>query len=234
MRWREVTAETLDVSPCTDAGSVTAQFVRTVPNNVYGALPRGDFRIVEAYTRALRSAERLIYLESQFLWSPELVTILRDKLRNPPSDEFRMVVLLPAHPNNGQDDTRGQLGTLVAADHDDRLLACTLFQPGRVEQVYVHAKIGIVDDRWLCVGSANLNEHSLFNDTEACVITCDEQLARDTRLRLWREHADREDVSFDVLRKVAESGDDRLALLPHVSRRSRALLGPVNGLLVDG
>jgi phosphatidylserine/phosphatidylglycerophosphate/cardiolipin synthase-like enzyme len=234
LRWREVTGDTLDVSPCTDAGSVTAQFVRTVPNDVYDALPRGDFRIVEAYTRALRSAERLIYLESQFLWSPELVTILRDKLRNPPSDEFRMVLLLPAHPNNGQDDTRGQLGTLVAADRDERLLACTLFQPGRVEQVYVHAKIGIVDDRWLCVGSANLNEHSMFNDTEACVITCDEQLAEDTRLRLWREHAGREDVSFDVLREVAESGNERLALLPHVSRRSRALLGPVNGLLVDG
>ncbi len=234
LRWREVTGETLAVSSVAPAGTTTAQFVRTVPNDVYDALPRGDFRIVEAYVRALRSAERSIYLESQFLWSPEIVSILRDKLSNPPSDDFRLVVLLPAHPNNGNDDTRGQLGTLVTADRDKRLLACTLFQPGRVEQVYVHAKIGIVDDRWLCIGSANLNEHSMFNDTEACVITCDEELARDTRLRLWREHAGRDDVDFETLREVAEGGDDRLALLPHVSRRSRAFLGPINGLLVDG
>ena len=54
--------------------------------------------------------------------------------------------------------------------------------------VYVHAKIGIVDDRWLTIGSANLNEHSLFNDTELNVLTCDPELARGTRLRLWSEH----------------------------------------------
>jgi phosphatidylserine/phosphatidylglycerophosphate/cardiolipin synthase-like enzyme len=234
MRWHEVAGQTLEVADCETAGSTTAQFVRTIPNSIYDAVPRGDFRIFEAYVRALRSAERLIHLESQFLWSPEIVDILREKLRNPPSDEFRLVILLPAHPNNGQDDTRGQLGMLVADDRDERLLACTLFQPGRVEQVYVHAKVCIVDDRWLCIGSANINEHSMFNDTEACVITCDAELARATRLRLWREHADREDVDFDVLCEVAKSGHHRLAVLPHVSRRSGALLGPINGLLVDG
>jgi phosphatidylserine/phosphatidylglycerophosphate/cardiolipin synthase-like enzyme len=233
-RWREVTGETVPAASPAGGGDITAQFVRTVPEHIYEFAHEGDFRILEAYVRALRSAERLIYLESQFLWAPEITAILREKLLDPPTPEFRMVILLPAHPNNGTDDTRGQLGELVAADRDKRLLACSLYQPGRVEQVYVHAKVGIVDDRWLCVGSANLNDHSLFNDTEACLITRDETLARETRLRLWREHADRDDVDFDVLREIAESGKHRLALLPHVSRRSRALLGPINGLLVDG
>ena len=241
MRWREVTGETIELA-CDDSarGTVRAQFVRTVPNNVYEALPRGDYRILEAYVRALRSAERLIYLESQFLWSAELVAILKAKLQEPPSEEFRLVVLLPRRPNNGKDDTRGQLGVLAEADRDERLLACTLYQPGHAEQVYVHAKIGIVDDRWLCIGSANLNEHSLFNDTEACVITTDEKLVRDTRLQLWREHLRREDVDgepHEVIDRlwapIAEQAD-HLALIPHVSRRTRRLLGPINGLLVDG
>jgi phosphatidylserine/phosphatidylglycerophosphate/cardiolipin synthase-like enzyme len=241
LRWREVTGETIELA-CDDStrGTVRAQFVRTVPNSVYEALPRGDYRILEAYLRALRSAERLIYLESQFLWSAELVAILKAKLEHPPSDAFRLVVLLPRRPNNGKDDTRGQLGVLADADRDHRLLACTLYQPGQAEQVYVHAKIGIVDDRWLCIGSANLNEHSLFNDTEACVITTDEELVRDTRLRLWREHLRRDDVDgapHEVIDQVwvptAEQGD-HLALLPHISRRARRLLGPINGLLVDG
>jgi hypothetical protein len=47
------------------------QFVRTVPEHVYDSVPDGDFRILEAYTRALRSAQKLIYLENQFLWSSE-------------------------------------------------------------------------------------------------------------------------------------------------------------------
>lgn len=241
LRWREVTGETIDVPYDGSArGEVRAQFVRTVPNSVYDALPRGDFRILEAYVRALRSAHRLIYLESQFLWSPEIVAILKAKLRYPPSDEFRLVLLLPRRPNNGTEDTRGQLGVLVEADSDRRLLACTLYQTGHGEQVYVHAKIGIVDDRWLCIGSANLNEHSLFNDTEACVITTDEALVRDTRLRLWREHLRREDVDgephevIDRLWVATAEQADHLALLPHVSSRTRRLLGPINGLLVDG
>jgi phosphatidylserine/phosphatidylglycerophosphate/cardiolipin synthase-like enzyme len=50
--------------------------------------------------------------------------------------------------------------------------------------VYVHAKVGIVDDRWLTLGSANLNARSFFNDSEVNVVSCDAALARDTRLRL--------------------------------------------------
>ena len=199
--------------------------MRTVPNGVYDALPRGDYRILEAYIRALRSAEHLVYLESQFLWAPEVVDILRAKLRNPPTDDFHVIVLLPASPNNGADDTRGQLGLLVDADRNERFLACTLYQPTHADQVYVHAKIGIVDDRWLVVGSANLNEHSFYNDTEACVITCDEELARATRLRLWREHLGCDDVELRAASASAPrtTAYDRLALLPHVSRRTRQL-----------
>jgi phosphatidylserine/phosphatidylglycerophosphate/cardiolipin synthase-like enzyme len=241
MRWREVTGETIELAvDDSTRGAVRAQFVRTVPNSIYDALPRGDYRILEAYIRALRSAERLIYLESQFLWSPELVSILRAKLLDPPSDAFRVVLLLPAKPNNGTDDTRGQLGVLVDADRDQRLLACTLYQPAKVDQVYVHAKIGIVDDDWLCIGSANLNEHSFYNDTEACVITTDEALVRETRLRLWREHLRRDDVDgpphevIDQIWKPTAEAGDHLAYLPSVSRRTRRFLGPINGLLVDG
>jgi phosphatidylserine/phosphatidylglycerophosphate/cardiolipin synthase-like enzyme len=235
LRWREVTGEMLGPVANEPRGDVETQFVRTVPNGVYDALPRGDFRILEAYVRALRSAQRLVYLESQFLWSSELVELIAAKLRNPPNDEFRVVIVLPSRPNNGADDTRGQLGILVDADRHDRLLACTLYQEDRAHPVYVHAKIGIVDDRWLAIGSANLNEHSLFNDTEACVITCDEQIARETRLALWREHLQADEPTFDTWRERAEDrGYDRVALLPHVSRRTRRFLGPLNGLLVDG
>ena len=164
-------------------------------------------------------------------------------------------MLLPAKPKNGNDDTRGQVGMLAAADDGDgRFLACTLYQRGSENRpVYVHAKIGIVDDAWLTIGSANLNEHSLFNDTEMNVVTHDADFARATRLKLWSEHLERSAEELDgdpaeiidgVWRPLAQEQLDRrrdgrplthrLVLLPHVSRRAEALRGPINGLLVDG
>ncbi|MDX6632245.1 MAG: hypothetical protein QOG26_250 [Solirubrobacterales bacterium] len=258
-RWRELTGEALEppqpeeIAP---AGDLTVQVTRTIPEHVYDFAPEGEFSILESHVRALRSAERLIYLESQFLWSPELVSILAEKLAHPPCDEFRLVVLLPANPNNGEDDTRGQLATLVDADDGaHRFLACTIYaRTGeRSDPLYVHAKVGIVDDRWLSVGSANLNSHSLFNDTEMNLVLCDPQLARRTRLRLWAEHLEREIEEVDgpphevvdgLWRPIAteqlqrrERGEPlshHLVELPGISRHSMRLLGPLQSLLVDG
>ena len=255
LRWAEVSAEELPVETRDPAGDVEVQIVRTIPNGVYGRLPRGDFRILESYVRALSSAERLIYLESQFLWSPELVDVLAEKLREPPCDEFRLVVLLPAKAKNGQEDTRGQLGVLAEADDGaGRFVASTLYQCGDDGRpVYVHAKIGIVDDRWLTLGSANLNEHSLFNDTEMNLVTHDPALARAVRLRLWSEHlaCEPEELDGDPCelvderwrpaaqeqldrRRRGEPTTHKLLLLPHVSRRAKGVLGPLNSFLVDG
>jgi len=256
LRWQEVTGEQLaPVSPPAPTDDVELQVVRTVPEKIYRRLPQGEFTILESYLRALRGAERFIYLENQFLWSPEIVAVLAEKLRKPPDERFRLLALLPAKPNNGNDDTRGQLGVLAAADDGaGRFLACTLHQRGdNGRPVYVHAKIAIVDDRWLTIGSANLNEHSLFNDTEMNIVTHDHAIAKATRLELWSEHLQRPRVELDrdptdVIdnrwRPLANEQLERrqngrplthkLLLLPNVSRRANALRGPINSLLVDG
>lgn len=258
-RWSAVTGEDLGPieTPPPRPDGIDIQLVRTVPEKVYDFLPDGDFRILESYVRALRSARSLIYLENQFLWSPEITEILEAKLRNPPSDEFRIVVLLPQRPNNGGDDTRGQVGKLIAADDGraPRFLAATLRQrSGAVTgPVYVHAKVGIVDDGWLTIGSANLNEHSLFNDSEMNIVTCDPRTVTDTRLALWAEHLEKTPADIDrspsevvdeLWRPIATDQRDRLdngrpathrlLELPGVSRRTAGLLGPVQALVVDG
>jgi phosphatidylserine/phosphatidylglycerophosphate/cardiolipin synthase-like enzyme len=257
LRWKEVAGETLPApATCDPAGDVDVQVVRTVPERVYKLAPTGDFRILESYLRALRSAEQFVYLENQFLWSPEIEAVLADKLSNPPRDDFRVLIVLPAKPNTGADDTRGVIAELITADANaGRLLACTLYSRNeeRSMPVYVHAKIGIVDDRWLTVGSANLNEHSLFNDTEMNIVTHDPRVAKDVRLGLWSEHlelpvealAGSPSEVIDTLwrrigldqRERRERGaplTHRLVELPGVSRRASRLLGPVKGLLVDG
>jgi phosphatidylserine/phosphatidylglycerophosphate/cardiolipin synthase-like enzyme len=75
--------------------------------------------------------------------------------------------------------------------------------------VYVHAKVCVIDDVWLEVGSDNLNRRSWTHDSElSCAVldtTYDDRephdpaglgdrarvLPRDTRLRLWCEHLGR-------------------------------------------
>ncbi len=97
--------------------------------------------------------------------------------------------------------------------------------------IYIHAKVAVIDDVWLEVGSDNLNRRSWSHDSElSCIIldsTPDDRepkdpaglgdgarkLARDTRLELWREHLGREDgddadlvdpvSGFDAWRKAA-------------------------------
>ena len=78
------------------------------------------------------------------------------------------------------------------------------------DPVYVHAKVCVVDDVWASVGSDNFNRRSWTHDSElSCAVldeTRDERaptdpaglgdgarvFARDLRLRLWREHLDRD------------------------------------------
>jgi phosphatidylserine/phosphatidylglycerophosphate/cardiolipin synthase-like enzyme len=257
-RWQEIAGEKLPAPAMPgESGEHELQLVQTIPEKVYRARPRGAFRILETYERAFRSAERLIYLESQFLWSSELVEIMAGKLRRPPRDDFRIVAVLPARADSGNDDSRGQVGVLADADAGaGRFLACALYaRNGAVrEPIYVHAKLGIVDDRWLTIGSANLNEHSLFNDTEVNLVSCETELARATREQLWAEHLE---LPLDEVRgreatelvdecwfpvaeeQLARRNRDeplthRLVRLPGASRRSRRFFGPLQGLVVDG
>ena len=85
------------------------------------------------------------------------------------------------------------------------------------------------------------------------VVTHDPELALDTSLRLWAEHLElpKHDIAADPASVIddhwkpisAEQLDrlkagrpltHRLVRLPQVSRRSERLLGPLQGLLVDG
>ncbi len=256
LRWEGVSGERLPpVRPGERTGTHDVQVIATIPEGLYRPVPRGVFRVLEAYRQALSSAKRLIYIENQFLWSPEIVEVLRQKLLAPPGDDFRLLMLLPARAATGTDDTRGQLGSLIEADHHDRLFASTVYSHNgsKSRPVYVHAKLAIIDDRWLTVGSANLNDHSLFNDTEVNLVVYDPEVAKTTRERLWAEHLELPvaDVSGDPTtviedlwkpradeqrRRLAagEPMTHRLLKLPHVSRRSERLFGPLQGLVLDG
>lgn len=178
------------------AWQTPCQIVRTIPTRTYRSLRRGEFGIAAAYRDAIARARHFIYLENQYLWSEEIVTALIEALaRN--GEQFRIVVVLPAHADFGKYDNDKQIERLREADGErGRFHAFSLYSSGPTAgrfgfgfvPIYVHAKVAIIDDEWFMIGSANLNRRGLALDSEMNAQSIDAAGARALRLRLWSEH----------------------------------------------
>ncbi|NKN33220.1 VTT domain-containing protein [Marichromatium bheemlicum] len=127
--------------------------------------------VEQLYLALFARAERLIYVENQYLTSTILCSALCERLDEPQGPE--VVIVLPRETGawleqHTMDILRArQLERLRAADRHDRLRVYAPEVPG-LEQgcLMVHAKLAIVDDRWLRIGSANLSNRSMGLDTE--------------------------------------------------------------------
>jgi len=188
------------------------QIARTIPEHTYSFLPRIIRGISQLYANAFSNAQRFIYLENQYFWlhayygidipflgrdSPEMERNIRElgsALRRGATVAFA----LPDHPNVGRAFTDAALTRLLdeapEAVTQGRLQVFCLATSTNIDGVehyrpiYVHAKVAIIDDHWSTVGSANLNNRGMRDDTEMNVATLNAELARDLRLLLWAEH----------------------------------------------
>lgn len=59
----------------------------------------------------------------------------------------------------------------------------------RYREIYIHSKLMLVDDAFMTLGSANLNQRSMAVDSEINIATDDYRVARDLRKRVWRMHS---------------------------------------------
>ena len=199
-RWEAVTgdANLPHREPRVEPGwNTPVQIIRTIPRRVYPFAPDGEFGIQYAYLHALRRARRLVYLENQYLWSPYVMAALREAIRRPRHEAFRIVVVLPAHAGNGRWDNDKHVEQLRKADAGRGIVSVYApytsgpnmgVRPFSYRSVYVHAKVAVIDDEWLTVGSANLNDRGLVTDSELNALVHDPELARGVRLDLWSEH----------------------------------------------
>jgi hypothetical protein len=76
--------------------------------------------------------------------------------------------------------------------------------------IYVHAKVTIVDDAWLTLGSANLNNRGMRDDTEMNVAIAHSEMVRRLRILLMAEHVGLfdEDQLFQLLETVGRVQSD--------------------------
>lgn len=199
-RWNAVTGETLRPTapaPPDPSWQSAAQIVRTVPEGFYPFAPQGKYGIRHSILAAIRMAERFVYLENQYIWAPEVVDALCEAMNRSHSAPFRIVLVLPARAYTGRYDNDRHVSQLRAADAGRGIFeAYTPYAYGPAIgrtgyaylPIYVHAKVGIVDDAWVSVGSGNLNRRGLATDTEMNVQAVDTSVARQLRIKLWSEH----------------------------------------------
>lgn len=215
------------------AWDTPAQIVRTIPPDVYRSVQQGEFGVRHAYLTALHLARRYIYLENQYLWSPQVMDVLSDQLQRRRAGPFRILIVLPAGAHNGKWDNDRHVKKLRALDNGRGIVSIySLYASGpsagthpfRYKPVYVHAKVAVVDDEWLTVGSANLNNRGLLTDSELNVVAQDRAVATRLRVDLWAEHL--------ALSREQVQAADPLALIDGLWRQ-RAAENARIGRLVD-
>lgn len=149
---------------------------------------------VEAlFLTMIEHAESSIYVENQYFTSRSIAGALAGKLAADQGPEI--VIVLPSQTSgwleqSTMDVLRNRaLQTLIEADHNDRLrILCPATDELGSESINVHAKLMIVDNRFLRIGSANLSNRSMGLDSECDIVVNDEKSALRLCSELLGEH----------------------------------------------
>jgi phosphatidylserine/phosphatidylglycerophosphate/cardiolipin synthase-like enzyme len=176
----------------------------------------GEKSIFDQYQQAIEAAERSIYIENQTLAAPATIDALKRALER----GVEVVVLTPA-------DAYGELQAarkrpesaaffeqLASLGNYERFALVGIAGPGpdgARHNVYVHAKIMLIDDAWATIGSCNIAQRSFFGDTEMNATFWDPDVVRALRCELLAEHLSVDTGALDdraalgLYRRIAEA-----------------------------
>ncbi len=226
-RWRIASGETL--SPVTDTGKCWPEGLEPTFRDVALAIARtrpeipdvqSSFEIEQMYLDLIAKARHRIYAESQYFASRRVAQAIAKRLVE--EDPPEIVIINPITAQGwlepiAMDTARAKLfEALKKLDHSDRFRIYHPVTTGGAE-IYCHAKVTVVDDTYLRVGSSNFNNRSMRLDTECDIVVAAELDSQsdlrdqitDLRDDLLAEHLDLEP------REVSEAlaGDGSLIAL---------------------
>ena len=218
--------DTFETTPYSggEPGSLMAQVVATMPE------PWAEMSILETQAKAFANAQSYIYIEDQYFRSPRFNDVLIATLLERPWVKL-IVVTKPVTAYDG-----GAMYTYLADQMfrelvPDQYLMLQLrsfevvaqedwgwdTKELHLQDMDVHSKIVLVDDRYLSVGSANKNNRSILYDGELNVSVLDEAFVHDQRVRilgnllgpeLAGQLTDDVDANFQLLQDVAEANEE--------------------------
>lgn len=226
-RWRQVTSEEVDtpeVAPAwpadvePDLRDVDVGIARTLPGT--GGEPGVD-EIRRLYLASIRAAKRTIYIENQYLTAESVAEALIERLQQEAALE--VVVVVPQSPSGwleartmgaGQQRFRDRIADAGLAS---RVRFYYPWVGDRDTAVMIHAKVMIIDDVLVRVGSSNLNNRSMGADTE-----CDLAIEAATA-----EH--RHDIRALLCRLVGEHLGTAPSVIGEALARGESLISIVEG-----
>jgi phosphatidylserine/phosphatidylglycerophosphate/cardiolipin synthase-like enzyme len=189
-RWRIVCGEELDI-PRTSA-NMKVDFAGQLPiashrvgiSRTQAKTDDGKQESIQEirqlFVDAIDNAESLIYIENQYFSSNAIFSALFKRMKQKARSRLQIVLVLAKDANAfvekvsigiAQAKVIGRLKELAAeAGHHLGVYysACSA-DDGQEVPIYIHAKLFLVDDRFLSVGSANMNNRSMGLDTEVNV-----------------------------------------------------------------
>ena len=195
------------------AGDALVQIQRTVraghytdgtaaPGGRAFDIAKGERSVFEQYLKAIDAAKSTIYFEDQAIGSPEVV----EKLDAACARGVDVVFLVPADANSEMVKARSQpqskpfFDQLAALGRHKNFTLAGIAAPGAdgvLRNVYVHAKIALIDDCWATIGSCNIGARSFFGDTELNASFFDAKTVRALRCALLAEHLALDTAALD-------------------------------------
>jgi phospholipase D1/2 len=138
----------------------------------------GTFEIERAYLDQIKTAEKFIYFENQYFTLKKVAGALNERLKQRP--DLRVLMVSSYDPQGILE----KLSMWAARIQFKKILmeglsgdqvqmaypASKSKQRNEFQSVRIHSKIMITDDRYLSIGSANLNNRSMRMDTECDLI----------------------------------------------------------------
>lgn len=237
-RWLKATGEQLNKPP-QKTESAWPEYIKPWFKDIEVGISRTmpqykeqqEIREVEQlYIDSLKAAENLIYMENQYFTSWKIADLLAERLQE--RDGPDIVLVLPLMTGGWLEQaTMDVLRFRVAcklkdADKHNRLRLC---YPHRDElgdsYISVHAKITVIDDCLMRVGSANLSNRSMGLDSECDLVIeadTDEHKATVSRFRerLLTEHFG---MSADELRQNLSQEGSLIRLIDACKENSHTL-----------
>jgi len=203
------------------AGTHSVQVLRTygitTVSDGYSWSPSGEFTAWASYLNAITKAERYIYIEDQYVleWGWPTPRIART---GPPRNvdivyqlgealkrDVKVAIVVPSRsedPIHVSQKFQRDLGVKYLADiaataASRKFVIAALRNPPLA--VFVHAKVMIVDDEFVLLGTANICQRSMTHDGELHLGIVDqaETFAKELRKSLWAEHTGRAPAVFD-------------------------------------
>lgn len=176
-RWVLAGGDPLEPCPA-DAPSPWPEFLQSEYQFVEVGISRtraaykdvGEIReIQQLFLEQIARAKHFIYAENQYFASPKIADAIAHRMAedNPPE----IIIVNPATADGwleqkAMDSARVQLVRAIGKHHKKNRFSIYIPHTKMGEPIYVHAKLLIVDNEILRIGSANMNNRSLGLDSE--------------------------------------------------------------------